>query len=220
MTSLEQMKIDAKFYDQIWSSADLNPDRITSDMSKIFTYNEQETKKNSYSDQFFNFNEAHAQSGGRSGGLSIGIFGLGSFGGSAGSSNSKSDSSSTTNHSVYSLSDIQRVLRQNSMEFVWTGEKFIPKSFHVYRLSDVTSKFQIAFSETQLIVDKENAALVLTVNIGNILMPMSEQTSTPRTGKIILYLKEIQNIDIRCLTNRAKTDFIMLTHLMKRLDKA
>lgn len=60
---------------------------------------------------------------------------------------SKQDTSSsndnTTTHEILSLRDVQHRIGQESIEVEWTGEKFVPKSFGVYRLIDLTDKLQV-----------------------------------------------------------------------------
>ncbi|CAF4641174.1 unnamed protein product, partial [Rotaria sp. Silwood2] len=187
MTSLDQTKIDAKLYDQVWSSADLNPDRITSEMSKLFTYNEAETNKHRNSDNYFNFNQAYAKSSNHLGQAGLDIVDLFSVGGGGATSDSTSNSSSTTNHSMYSLTDIQNILNQNSIEVEWTGEKFLPKSFSVYRLTDIISRLQVAFTERQLTVDRKRGAFLRTINIKNTSLSASQLYSWSFVGEIKLY---------------------------------
>ncbi|CAF1497380.1 unnamed protein product [Adineta steineri] len=167
MAFSDETKVDAKLYDQVWSASDLNPDRITSEITKMFTYNQTETERHNYSDNFFNFNQAYAQSSSSAGGGSVSILGLGSAGGSSGSSSSSSGHLLTTAQAIFSQTEIQHFLTQESIETAWTGEKFIPKSFSVYKLTDITDRLQVAIIAKQLIAEKANGAIVRTVNTRN-----------------------------------------------------
>ncbi|CAF1503619.1 unnamed protein product [Adineta steineri] len=167
MAFSDETKVDAKLYDQVWSASDLNPDRITSEITKMFTYNQTETERHNYSDNFFNFNQAYAQSSSSAGGGSVSILGLGSAGGSGGSSSSSSGHLLTTAQAIFSQTEIQHFLTQESIETAWTGEKFIPKSFSVYKLTDITDRLQVAIIAKQLIAEKANGAIVRTVNTRN-----------------------------------------------------
>ncbi len=51
MDNSAQEKLDLNMYGQVWSSSDLNPDRLTSELSKIFTYNQAETNYRNKSDK-------------------------------------------------------------------------------------------------------------------------------------------------------------------------
>ncbi|UJR24288.1 hypothetical protein I4U23_027255 [Adineta vaga] len=164
MTFSDEAKLDAKLYDQVWSPSDLNTDRITSEIKKMFTYNQTETERHNFSDNFFDFNQAYAQSSSSSGSGSVSIFGLGSASGGGGSSSSSSGHLLTTAQSIFSQTEIQNFLTQESIETAWSGEKFIPKSFSVYKLTDITDRLQVAIIAKQLIAEKANGAIVRTVN--------------------------------------------------------
>ncbi|CAF1360956.1 unnamed protein product [Didymodactylos carnosus] len=136
----DETKLHIKFYDQIWSPEDLNPDRLTSEISKMFIYNETETKRHSYSVNYFDLNKTHAQTANVASSVAASVainilWGAGS-GNGAGSSSSSSSSSSldnlaTTSQSIFLATDIQYMLSQESVETEWAGEKFKLKSFGV-----------------------------------------------------------------------------------------
>ncbi|CAF4394054.1 unnamed protein product, partial [Rotaria magnacalcarata] len=86
MAYSNEAKVDAKLYDQVWSSADLNPDRITNELKRLFTYNQTATQRHNYSDNYFDFNQAYAQASSASGSGSFNILGIFSGGGGGGSS--------------------------------------------------------------------------------------------------------------------------------------
>jgi hypothetical protein len=187
MTFSDETKLEAKFYDQVWSASDLNPDRISSELKKLFTYNKTETERHNYSDIFFDFNQAYAQSSSGSGGGSLSIIGIGSIGGNGASSSSSSGHLLTTTQSIFSETEIQHFLSQESIETAWTGEKFIPKSFAVYKLTDITDRLQVAIIAKELIAEKSNGAIVRIVSTRSVISPTSNQYSWPLIGEIKLY---------------------------------
>lgn len=187
MAFSEETKLDVKLYDQIWSPSDLNPDRITHELSKLFTFNQSETQRHNYSEAYFDFNQAYAQSSSASGGGKLNVVGLFSIGGSGGSSSSSSGHLSTTTQAVFSETEIQHFLTQESIETAWTGEKFIPKSFSVYKLTDITDRLQVAIIAKQLIAEKANGAIVRTVSTRSIFPVIDDRYSGPVVGEIRLY---------------------------------
>jgi hypothetical protein len=187
MAFADETKIDAKLYDQVWSASDLNPDRITNELKKLFTYNKTETGRHNYSDNYFDFNQAYARSSSGSGGGSLNILGFGSVGGNGASSSSSSSHLLTTIQSVFSQTEIEHFLTQESIETAWTGEKFIPKSFAVYKLTDITDWLQVAIIAKQLIAEKGNGAIVRTVNTRSTPLSTSNRYSWPLIGEIKLY---------------------------------
>ena len=187
MAFSQEAKIDAKVYDQVWSGSDLNPDRITSELKKLFTYNQTETERHNYSDSFFDFNEAYAQSSSGSGGGGVSIFGLGSASGGGASSSSSSGHLSLSTESTVSQTDIQHYLTQESIETAWTGEKFIPKSFSVYKLTDITDRLQVAILAKQLIAEKANGAIVRVINTRTVDLSMPNRVPSGLIGEIKMY---------------------------------
>jgi hypothetical protein len=194
MNNAQQTVLDAKLFDQVWSSSDLNPDILTSELSKLFTYNDTETKRKNDTNKYFNLNKQHLQSSSNSvsGGGSVSVLGLFSVGGNGASSSSSSlhDILQQTNHDIYSLDEIQRFLFQQQSEFQWTGEKFHAKSFNVYKLVDLTDRLQVAIIAKQLIADKNNGAILRTISTLNppIVSPIKKPVyQTFVTGMIQLY---------------------------------
>ena len=84
MSSSTQAILEAKLFDQVWSSADLNPDRLTNEINKLFTYNKTETERHNFSDIYFDYNKDQITSSSISagGGISIPLLGIG-IGGTA-----------------------------------------------------------------------------------------------------------------------------------------
>ncbi|CAF3284192.1 unnamed protein product [Rotaria socialis] len=186
MAYSNEAKVDAKLYDQVWSSADLNPDRITNELKKLFTYNQTATQRHNYSDNYFDFNQAYAQASSASGSGSFNILSFFSGGGGGGSSGSSSNHLLTTTQSIFSATEIQNLLTQESVETEWMGEKFIPKSFSVYKLTDIADWLQVAIIAKQLIAEKSNGAIVRTVNTRSSTLLPSIRPSV-FAGEIKLY---------------------------------
>jgi hypothetical protein len=136
-----------KLYDQIWRSDDLNPDRLTNEINKLFTLNDTATRMKNKTDLFFNVNSQSSHSSSSKSDFSglLDVFSI--FKGSSSLSLSSDDKSSRddnrTVHNVMSSDDIQHRLGQHSIEVQWTGQKFVPKSFNVFRLTDLTDKLQV-----------------------------------------------------------------------------
>ena len=147
--SATQIQLSAKHYDQVWHSSDLNPDRLTNELNKMFTLNDTATRKHNNTDMFFNVNSqiAHSSSNTAS---SSGKIGFSIF--SASGSHSQTDNEAlnrnddTTTHDILSASDIQHRVAKDAVEIEWTGEKFEPKSFWVFKLMDLTDKLQVNLS--------------------------------------------------------------------------
>ncbi|CAF3659865.1 unnamed protein product [Adineta steineri] len=168
MAFSNEAKIDSKLYEQVWSPQDLNPDRLTSEINKIFIYNETETKRHNYSDIYFNLNKTHAEASAAAGSGAVNVlWGLVTAGGSGSSSESALDYLAQTSQSIFSQTDIQHLLSQQSIETEWSGEKLFPKSFSVYKLTDITDRLQVAIIAKQLIADKSNGAIIRTINTIN-----------------------------------------------------
>ncbi|CAF1326876.1 unnamed protein product, partial [Rotaria sordida] len=164
MDNAQKTQLDAKSFDQIWSSSDLNPDVIRNDLNKIFTYNKTATDYANSSDLFFNYDQKEAQASDSRGKMQIGWKG---FGGSAEAAHSQSSSSenSQTTHDIVSQKDIRDFLAQQNIETQWSGEKWEPKSFSVYKLTDITDQLQVALVAKQLIAEKSNGAEIKIVNL-------------------------------------------------------
>ncbi|CAF3644715.1 unnamed protein product [Rotaria socialis] len=62
MDNSKQEKLDLNMYGQLWSSSDINPDRLTSELNKIFTYNQAETNYRNTRDNYYDFHEEYAKS--------------------------------------------------------------------------------------------------------------------------------------------------------------
>ncbi|CAF1524884.1 unnamed protein product [Rotaria sp. Silwood1] len=185
-------------YGQLWSSNDLNPDRLTSELNKIFTYNQAETNYRNTSDKYYNFHEEYAKSLAVSAAFkgSANILGIASSSMDVSALVNKAESGATekTTHDVISLTDIKKYLDQKSIETEWKGEKIIPKSFQVYRLTDITDNLQVALMARELTAEKTSNAMIRTLStlnlpptFGGVTRTSVIQSSTCMIGEIRLY---------------------------------
>jgi hypothetical protein len=170
MDNAQQTQLDAKLFNEIWSSSDLNPNLIRKDLNKIFTLNKTATEYANSADIFFNYNQEEARASDSQGEIEIGWKG---FGGSADGSHSQTSSSgsSQTTHDIVSQKSIQNFLRQQNIEAQWSGEKWEPKAFSVYKLTDITDCMEIALVAKQLIAGKSNAAETKLFNVMDVPVP-------------------------------------------------
>jgi microcystin-dependent protein len=190
------VKLDAKLFDQTWSSSDLNSDVITQEINNLFVYNEAESAKLNFTNLFFDLDKEYATSHSSgsssqgSGSVSIlnGLFGgSGGGGGSSNSANSLFDKLAQTTQDTFTTVEIQRLLDEHSVEAEWNGNKLIPKSFEVYKLTDLTDNLQVAVISKQLIADKKNGAIIRTINVAD--RRASDKTSETKTviGSVQMY---------------------------------
>jgi hypothetical protein len=198
MDNSKQEKLDLNMYGQVWSSSDLNPDRLTSELNKIFTYNQAETNYRNTSDKYYDFHEEYAKSLAVSGAFksSASILGIlsGSMDISASVNKAESGATGKTTHDVISLADIKKYLDQQSIETEWKGEKIIPKSFQVYKLTDIADNLQVTLMAKELTAEKTNNAMIRTLStlnlppaFGELTQTTTIQSSTAVPGKIRLY---------------------------------
>ncbi|CAF5052105.1 unnamed protein product, partial [Rotaria sp. Silwood1] len=110
-----------------------------------------------------------------------------SLGAQGATSSSTSNRLSNATKSVFSLAEIQDLLKQESIEMAWTGEKFIPKSFYVYRLTDITDRLEVHINSQQLLAEKKSGGIVRAVNLRSKPLTASEGYSPPLLGEIKLY---------------------------------
>ena len=159
----KEIYIKADAFGQVWKSDDLNPDRITSEMSKMFTFNKTETQKHNNSENYYSINQrkdcyipTHSPLDIRIRTLFISVCGK--------TKHKNSEEFEATSHNAVSESDIKKAAAQASIEGVWKGVKFIPKSFKVYKLIDVADRLQVAVIAKQLLAEKANGAVTRRVS--------------------------------------------------------
>ena len=196
METAQRITHAAGLFNETWSSEDLQPDRITSELSKIFTKNASNSAQNTVSDTYFNVDKESLQeilsSSSKEGGASVSFLGFsagGKGGSSSSSKNSFYDKLAQTNHDKYSKNDILNLLSEQQAEFAWEGEKFVPKSFRVYKMSDLTDSLQVALVAKRLTVDKNQNAIIRhisTINSPNATGDF-KPISVSLTGEIKLY---------------------------------
>ncbi len=187
----------------------MNPDRITEELSKIFTYNETETEKHNDTRIYYDFNKAdmnqHANSHSAKGGASVSAEAYLSArfvsGGAKVSANAYGETADSLSNSLYnqlnqttnnqfSSDDIRRMFTQQGTELAFKGEKRIPKSFQVYKLADLTDQVQVGIISKQLFAEKKDDAIVKTVIALNFPVRTGIVESTTHmilTGEIRLY---------------------------------
>ncbi|CAF1491659.1 unnamed protein product [Rotaria magnacalcarata] len=163
ITKAQEIQIHVGAFNQVWRSADLNPDRIASEMSKMFTFNETETKKHNNGENYYSVNQrkdcylpSHTPLDLRIRTIftAIDIIVHGEH------QKKNSEEYETTSHNAVSESDIKRAASQVSIEGAWEGKKFIPKSFKVFRLIDLVDQLQVAIISKQLLAEKRNGAVI------------------------------------------------------------
>ena len=126
LDSSKEVKLDAKLFEQIWSSKDLNPDVITQQINKMFVYNKTATDQQRNSENYFDLKRDNSGSSSSSVSASVSgsYMGFGaSVSASASFGNSWANSMATSSKNVYSSRDIRDLLAHDKVETEWTGEK-------------------------------------------------------------------------------------------------
>ncbi|CAF3806490.1 unnamed protein product [Rotaria sordida] len=173
ITKGKQIDIRASAFGQVWQSADLNPDRITNEMSKMFTFNRSETAKHNNRENYYSVNQrkdcylpVHTP-------LDVRIrtlFTTCSIINHDDRQKKYNEEYETTSHNAVSESDIKKAASHISIEGVWEGEKFIPKSFKVFKLIDLVDQLQVAIIAKQLLAEKSNGAVIRRVGVSTSLL--------------------------------------------------
>lgn len=115
-------------------------------MNKMFILNDTATQKQNNTDVFFNVNSqsAHSSSSTSSSSMKIGFKAFSASGSRSQANNEASNQNDDkTTHDILSASDIQHRIAQDGIEIEWTGNKFVPKSFVVFKLTDLTDILQV-----------------------------------------------------------------------------
>lgn len=170
----KEIQIKAGAFDQVWHSADLNPDRITSEMFKMFKFNTNETERHNNSENYYSINQrkdillpAHTPLDMR---IRTACIGVDFIVPSNSQQNKNSEEYETTTLDAVSESDITKAASQIGIEGGWMGHKFIPKSFKVYKLIDLVDKLQVAVIAKQLLAEKRSGALIRRVGASSSLL--------------------------------------------------
>lgn len=166
IASTKEIYIKADAFGQVWQSADLNPDRITSEMCKMFTFNKTETQKHNNNENFYSINQRkdynlpfHTPLDVRIRNLFTNVY----INFNDNRYPKTAEGYETTTHNAVSESDIKKAASQASIEGIWEGNKFIPKSFKVFKLFDVVNRLQVAIIAKQLLAEKANGAVIRRV---------------------------------------------------------
>ena len=85
---------------------------------------------------------------------------------------------------------INQHLSQHGVHFEWSGEKLVPKSFDVYKITELTDRIQIGIMAKQLIAEKNQSAIIRVISTMN--TAHSESVFPPATrlflsGEIRIY---------------------------------
>lgn len=184
--SSKETQIQADVFGQVWQSSDLNPDRITSEMSKMFTFNQSETEKHRDSMNYYNVNQRKDSSLSVHTALDVRIktfFWKADVNAKVDYDKKESEEYEQTNHNTVSETDIKKAASQSSIEGAWEGNKFIPKSFKVFKLADAVSRLQVAIISKQLLAERANGAVIRKVGMSS----SSVGSIHPLTGEIKLF---------------------------------
>ncbi|CAF5067960.1 unnamed protein product, partial [Rotaria sp. Silwood1] len=174
MENSETTEIDAGLYGQIWSSSDLNPDRLTTEIENLFTKNDSETQRRNDSNTYYNLNTQYLKESTTSNEASASVSGSG-WGFSAAISGSTSSSSSNslqnqlahTTHDIFSKDDIDKLFAEQQGQFE-------------------CRQLQVAIIAKQFSVDKTRGAIIRTINTLNTLSApvLKNSTKEPKPTKI------------------------------------
>lgn len=162
----QAVRIYANAFGQVWQAADLNPDRITGEMGKLFTFDQGETYKHNNKQNYYSVNEkkdsdlsAHAP-------LDMRIrtlFGMAFIHANNDHHKKSNEEYEKTTLDAVSEADIKKAAAQVSIEGAWEGHRFIPKSFKVFKLIDVVDRLQVAVIAKQLLAEKASGAVIRRV---------------------------------------------------------
>jgi microcystin-dependent protein len=148
--------------------------RITSELSKVFTKNVSDTEQHTASDKYLSIDKEYlkelSSSSSKQGGADVSFLGIsvsGNGGSSSSSKNSFYDKLAQMDHQKYSKDDVVKLLNEEQVDFSWDGEKLIPKSFQVYKISDLTDSLQVALVAKQINVDKNQGAIIRHISTMN-----------------------------------------------------
>ncbi|CAF3213615.1 unnamed protein product [Rotaria sp. Silwood2] len=159
MENARRTTIDASLLNETWSSADFQPDRITSEHSQVFTKNVSDTEQHTASDKYLSIDKEYLKeilkSNSKEGGAIVSFLGISVDGNGGSSSSSKSKDG------------VVKLLNEQQVDFSWKGEKLVPKSFQVYKMTDLTDSLQVALVAKQITIDKDQSAIIRHVSTMN-----------------------------------------------------
>ncbi|CAF1286909.1 unnamed protein product [Didymodactylos carnosus] len=235
MDEAKQISLDTKAFEQVWSANDLKPDLIESELNKMFVYNETATKEHGSSDMYYDLMTHFAQSSAASNSLSLN-YGFGAIFEAIGaffnvgldtSSQTQQSSTNTTrqiDRRAYSRSEIREALLKQGIEIEKTGKTWEPKSFDVYRLTDISDRLEVGVMAKQLIVDKNQSAIIRTISTMNTPTVTAEGNAGQHheekkfaTGAIQMYAGSDQPPSPWLLCNGSELSRIVYQHFRGRV---
>lgn len=157
---------------QVWQSADLSPDRLTSEMERLFTFNKSETLIHNNTQNYYSVNQRNDSSLATYAPLDVRIRALitaVTINPYDEQQKKTTDQYEQTDHSAVSESDIQKAAAQVGIEGAWFGHRFIPKAFRVFKLNDIVDQLQVAVIGKQLLAEKADGAVIRRVGALNSL---------------------------------------------------
>ena len=217
IANAHEVLIRADAFGQVWQSIDLSPDRITSEMNQMFTFNETETKKRNGTENYYSIRQRrhcylpyHTPLDQRIRTIFTRTCVINI---QADHPRRNSEVYEATTHNAVSQSDIQKAASQASMEGIWEGTKFIPKSFKVYKLIDIVDRLQVAVIAKQLLAEKANGAVVRKVGVSvsslfnlNIFGSLDNETLFASLENISILAELTATIDPPSLDNRNESE--------------
>lgn len=176
---LVQTKLSAEAYEQVWNSSDLNPNRITSELNKIFTYNKTATDVHRDGSNYFDINWQQVKKSAKEtnvgfwSSISATLLGIipvvGSFRINVGyqAQTEPSEAQQLISYETISDKQIYDSLQKHDIQVEWTSEKFQPKSFDVFKIRELTDRLETGLISKQLIADKNQGAMIRTISTMN-----------------------------------------------------
>lgn len=202
----KEVSIRANAYEQVWQSTDLHPDRITSEMSQIFRFNQSETRKQNNKGNYYSIYQPKCSSLPIHTPLDVRIRTL--FTDVCVNVKNKDDRYELTNQNAVSESDIQKAASRVSIEGVWEGKKFRPKAFKVFQLVGITDRLQVAIISKQLLAEKANGAVIRRVGAFN--LPTDTFNLFPSLDNETLFAS-LENISILSSVNYTNNENSIVT---------
>jgi microcystin-dependent protein len=202
MDELVQTKLNAQAYEQVWNSSDLNPNLIRSELNKIFTHNKTATESHHDGSNYFDVNWQQLRKSAQS--TKVGfwqqftatLFDFIPIAGALGINVDHQKNTETldtyheTDYQTISDKYIYDSLQKHDVQVEWTGEKLEPKSFGVFKITELTDRLQTALITKQMMADKNQSAIIRVISTIN--TPQSGPTNDTHvslflTGEVKLY---------------------------------
>ncbi|CAF3494377.1 unnamed protein product [Rotaria socialis] len=202
MYELVQTKLNTEAYEKIWNSSDLNPNRITLELNEMFSYNKTATEAHHDGTSYFDVNWRQIRKSAAetnvgfwqkvSASLLDIISVSGEFGFNFGHQTNTEilDEHQEISYEAISEKYIHDSLQKHDVRVEWTGERLEPKSFDVFKITELTDRLQTALISKQLIAEKNQSAMIRVISIMN--TPHSTPTNKTHisqfiTGDVKLY---------------------------------